>query len=79
MQCAREAGCTIPDELGKPMLSCAWFESLEGVFPGGAANPADGSEDRPNRLDGLCCDCENRESCVFRRREGGIWHCEEYR
>ena len=28
---------------------------------------------------GLCSDCEDRESCVFPKPEGGIWHCEEYR
>jgi hypothetical protein len=28
---------------------------------------------------GLCVNCENRETCVMARAEGGIWHCEEYR
>ena len=27
---------------------------------------------------GLCCDCENRRSCMFPKPEGGVWHCEEY-
>ncbi len=27
---------------------------------------------------GLCCNCENRESCMLSHSPGGIWHCEEY-
>ncbi len=28
--------------------------------------------------EGLCWDCENRETCMNRKLKGGIWHCEEY-
>lgn len=27
---------------------------------------------------GLCVNCENRKTCKLTKREGGIWHCEEY-
>jgi hypothetical protein len=27
---------------------------------------------------GLCSNCENRNTCVNSRMEGGVWHCEEY-
>lgn len=27
---------------------------------------------------GLCVSCANRETCLFPRAEGGVWHCEEY-
>jgi hypothetical protein len=27
---------------------------------------------------GLCVNCGLKESCLFMRPEGGIWHCEEY-
>jgi hypothetical protein len=27
---------------------------------------------------GLCADCENRETCVVPKPEGGIWTCEAY-
>ena len=30
------------------------------------------------RMNGLCINCENRDSCGFPIREGGVWHCEEY-
>jgi hypothetical protein len=28
---------------------------------------------------GLCLDCENRHHCAMQPRDGGVWHCEEYR
>lgn len=28
---------------------------------------------------GLCVDCVDRETCLYARASGGIWHCEEYR
>jgi hypothetical protein len=27
---------------------------------------------------GLCCNCENNETCQIPKTEGGVWHCEEY-
>ena len=27
---------------------------------------------------GLCVNCEHRDSCSFPVVEGGVWHCEEY-
>jgi len=30
-------------------------------------------------LKGLCCDCENRHTCMYlRSSECGVWHCNEY-
>ena len=81
-RCRRAAGCTIPDESGEPVLSCQVFDSLECVAPANSresARPASfGSQRDPSRLEGLCGDCGNRVTCVFRLREGGTWHCEEY-
>jgi hypothetical protein len=33
----------------------------------------------PDKYKGLCSNCENRETCLLPRSEGGNWHCEEYR
>ena len=81
-RCKRAAGCRIPDESGEPVLSCQVFESFEFVELEGLredAGPASfGSQRDPIRLEGLCGDCGNRVTCVFRLREGGTWHCEEY-
>jgi len=27
---------------------------------------------------GLCVNCGMKDSCLFKRPESGIWHCEEY-
>ncbi|HTS66225.1 MAG TPA: hypothetical protein VMS37_25420 [Verrucomicrobiae bacterium] len=27
---------------------------------------------------GLCSNCDNRETCVYPKPEGGVWRCEEY-
>jgi len=29
-------------------------------------------------LRGLCVNCANRETCLFPKSEGGVWHCEEF-
>ena len=31
------------------------------------------------RRQGLCVNCENRDTCTMPKPEGGVWHCEEYR
>ena len=73
--CAWAAGCTIPGESEKAVTSCRTFYSLEKLSQ---TNGVDVWEPDPGRAEGLCVDCENRVSCVFRKREGGTWHCEEY-
>ena len=27
---------------------------------------------------GLCANCAKRLDCLLPKREGGVWHCEEY-
>jgi hypothetical protein len=27
---------------------------------------------------GLCMNCANRDTCLYPKPEGGVWHCEEY-
>ncbi len=73
--CAWAAGCTIPSESDTPILSCRTFYSLEKLS---RTNNKDACEPDPSRVEGLCVDCGNRSGCVFRKREGGTWHCEEY-
>ena len=31
-----------------------------------------------NQFEGLCSNCENRESCSLPKRDSGAWYCEEY-
>ena len=73
--CAWAAGCTIPGESDGPIESCRTFYSLEKLSQMNGNNV---SHSDPSRAEGLCGDCENRSACMFRKREGGTWHCEEY-
>ncbi len=41
-----------------------------------AFNP--GIEIIPGRMKGLCINCDNRATCIFPVKDGGVWHCEEY-
>jgi hypothetical protein len=76
--CMLAAGCTFPGESDEPILSCGTFDSLAGSARKNAKDACEVNQRDPSRIDGLCGDCGNRESCVFRQREGGTWHCEEY-
>jgi len=81
-RCKRGAGCMIPDESGEPVLSCQLFDSFEFVELASSREDAwpasvEGQRDA-SRVEGLCGDCGTRVTCVFRLREGGTWHCEEY-
>ena len=82
--CRHASTCTFPRHPERPSFYCEEFE-IESV-------PAKRTteEDKPqptesfitaeesDDLIGLCCDCENRQACVFPKAEGGVWHCEEY-
>lgn len=35
-------------------------------------------EDESSPAEGLCMNCENLETCTYKKPEGGIWHCQEY-
>ncbi len=49
------------------------------ALPLGRLPPAPISErDDCARYKGLCGNCDSRESCMYPKPEGGVWHCEEY-
>ncbi len=74
-RCAWAGGCLIPGESDEPVVNCETFEPLDMLWRN---NGLKSPRPDPSRAEGLCVDCGNRRSCVFRAREGGIWHCEEY-
>lgn len=76
VRCARGARCRIPLESAMPVLSCEKYEDMQVIREDRNSVPC---MPEPGRMEGLCVDCENRYSCVFRTQEGGTWHCEEYR
>lgn len=75
LKCAWVTGCAVYSEASSPITACRTFYSQERYQE---ANHVASSQPDPSRAAGLCVDCENRASCVFRKREGGTWHCEEY-
>jgi hypothetical protein len=46
--------------------------------PSSAASKAPAAVDQPRIHQGLCVNCDVRETCTFSRPEGGVWYCEEY-
>ncbi len=76
--CIQAAVCNISRETEETVLACEAFLRV-----GSASGTNTQISDIPEALDssrayGLCGDCENRGHCIFRQREGGVWHCEEY-
>jgi hypothetical protein len=49
-------------------------ESIEHRQAGGARAP----ERNIDIAMGLCCNCNNIDSCRLPKPPGGVWHCEEY-
>jgi len=84
--CKNAPGCTFPRDPNEPVLHC---EEFYGEEP--SPIESTGKDRSPPTLSyvakeresaesvGLCGDCEDRETCMFPKLEGGIWHCEEYR
>ena len=80
MTCNSSATCSRRNGNRLPILYC---EEFDGWLPPDLENePPPVVADPPDALDtamGLCCNCENRDSCTLQATPGGVWHCEEYR
>ena len=86
--CANAPRCTYPRDAKRPVLECDEYRcSSTPPAPratqrsrrdaGAPVTPrAEGSA--PAAPVGLCSNCDNRQTCVFPKPEGGVWHCEEY-
>ncbi|OQC04266.1 MAG: hypothetical protein BWX80_02552 [Candidatus Hydrogenedentes bacterium ADurb.Bin101] len=77
-QCARAAVCAIPNDTGEIIFSCKSFMRLDEAVNRDTSKATVLELMGSGRVYGLCGDCENRGHCMFRQREGGVWHCEEY-
>jgi hypothetical protein len=82
--CKHAPSCTFPRDPEKPAFYCEEFE-IE-IAPARTRAGEDTAQSSASfvgakesaRLIGLCSDCEGRQTCVFPKPEGGVWHCEEY-
>jgi len=84
MTCNNASDCMFKQLPNQPVLYCEEFEidSAPSVETDEQITPAPFSFDAEKeslKSMGLCCNCENRETCGFPKPEGGVWHCEEYR
>jgi hypothetical protein len=83
--CRHAPSCTFPRDPEKPAFYCEEFEieSAPSKKRAGVKAPQPTASfvgvKESARLIGLCSDCEGRQTCVFPKPEGGVWHCEEYR
>jgi hypothetical protein len=85
LACKHDPGCIWEAFSGRTILQCEQFEL--GFLPAYAqpasaartasrAMPRNG-DDSANYA-GLCSNCENRETCIYPKPEGGVWRCDEY-
>ncbi len=84
VNCNNAEHCSYARNATKPVVYCEMHDAF-------APEPStadlsevlrpDPSELRPELplSKGLCVNCANRGECVYAKREGGVWHCEEYR
>ncbi len=83
--CRHAPTCTFPADVQRPAFYCEEFEieivPARKTFEDSASHSTTSSiavAEDSSELIGLCSDCEARQTCVFPKHEGGIWHCEEY-
>jgi len=82
--CANAPDCAFLKNKKKAVFQCEEFEIAgrdgEQRPPKAASRTVASAQrnDEADKLIGLCCNCENRATCVFPKPEGGVWHCEEY-
>jgi len=84
--CKNAPDCTFPRDPHKPVLHCEEFDTGEPspmkTTRKDRSPPTQlyaAKDTGSTKFMGLCSNCEDRETCIFPKPEGGIWHCEEYR
>jgi len=79
--CAHGKTCSLGVKNQNPVLQCEEFEFMEknfGAIPENIIGIKSSQIDSESSFSGLCESCDNRDSCILKNRETGIWHCEEY-
>ncbi len=80
--CKYDPACIYEADAGHVILQCEQFElalPAQDALPdsnGAGASPTTG--EAFYEYAGLCANCENRETCIYPKPEGGVWRCEEY-
>jgi len=86
--CDTASTCTFPRDPERPIMHCdeldshrvdtATAEELLRAEPARREAVARAKQKELDKYQGLCVNCENRETCTFPKPEGGVWHCDEY-
>ncbi len=79
--CNQAMECVQAIRAAQPILFCDMFDDRVEVSREKAVTKKTKEQVAPEaspQLKGLCVNCENRETCMFPKPEGGVWHCEEY-
>jgi hypothetical protein len=76
--CKYDPTCIYEIESETAILQCEQFEL--GIRESAAGPPSGQRPPQPGsfRFAGLCANCENRDTCIYPKPEGGVWRCEEY-
>ena len=80
LTCKFDPDCIYEARSDRAILQCEQFEMGFRQSPA-AAPPILSAAPRAresNVYPGLCSNCENRETCIYPKPEGGVWRCEEY-
>lgn len=86
--CVHEEECIYPRSRDQIVLNCGQFELCPPIAPLPPSRDQveleelwkKSSGDRPGtELKGLCSNCDERDTCIYAKPAGGVWHCEEYR
>ncbi len=83
--CANKAACVFTRDMIRPVIYCEEFQleiaaSAQSPLNENPQKAIQKHAEAQDKAQGLCCDCENRQTCgLVSNTEGGIWYCEEYR
>lgn len=80
--CKYDPECIFEANASGVILECAQFEMGFREQPARPtpiqARAVSGTAKDTNGYAGLCTSCDNRETCIYPKPEGGVWRCEEY-
>jgi hypothetical protein len=68
--------CELFDDHVRPELGANRRKVSPSPIPSAVLEAKD---DDISKYEGLCVNCENRQTCAHPKPAGGVWHCENYR
>ncbi len=83
INCSEAPNCRYRLSASEPILFCEEYhcssgDQNESALNRPAVHAAGDESEAPSLVRGLCVNCENKETCMLPKAEGGVWYCEEY-